>query len=215
MKYNIAIVDDHKMFLDGISTIIENNETYHILFKTQNGQFVENYLKTPEKNKVDLLITDISMPGMDGITLVKNIRKRDNQLKILVVSMLTEYPKITKLMEYGIQGYIPKNAEQKELIQAISVVLQGGKYFSDEIQHILQSGNKVHITFDEQVKLTRREIDVITLIAKEYTTQEIADSLFISKHTVESYRKKLIAKLQVKNIAGLVKYALKMGFAKF
>jgi DNA-binding NarL/FixJ family response regulator len=109
---------------------------------------------------------------------------------------------------------VPKNAEKEELLTAIDTILKGEKYFSKDIKHIYLE-NKLSNKRKEEVKLTKREIDVVTLIAKEYTTQEIADKLFLSKHTIESYRKNLMTKLEVRNIAGLTKYAIKMKYINY
>ena len=120
---------------------------------------------------------------------------------------------IDKLIENDVDGYVPKNTEKKEFLLAIKTIIKGKKHFSKEVKDIYFE-NKFSKKKQEEIKLTQREIDVITLIAEEFTTQEIADKLFLSKHTIESYRKNLIAKLNVRNLAGLTKYALKMKYVK-
>ena len=120
---------------------------------------------------------------------------------------------IDNLIENDVDGYVPKNAEKTEFLKAIQTILKGDKYFSKEIKDIYFE-DKFLKKKEGKIKLTKREIDVITLIAQEYTTQEIADKLFLSKHTIESYRKNLIAKLSVRNLAGLTKYALKKKYIK-
>ncbi len=211
MKYNLIIADDHKMFLDGLLSIFESEEAYNILLTAKNGAQVAKYIEINSKEKIDLIITDITMPEMDGIALTKILKEKNSNLKILAVSMHTNPDMIDTLIENYVDGYVPKNAEKKELLKAIETILKGDKYFSREITDIYME-NKFSKKKKESIKLTQREIDVITLIAKEYTTQEIADSLFLSKHTIESYRKNLIAKLEVRNLAGLTKYAIKMKY---
>ncbi len=211
MKHNIIIVDDHKMFLDGVLSILRNEIDYNILLAASNGKQIIKYLDINKEEKVDLIITDISMPEMDGIALNKLLKERNRSIKTLVVSMHSDPDKIDTLIEHNVDGYVPKNAEKEELLKAIKTILNGDKYFSREIKDIFIE-NKLSKKKAQEVKLTQREIDVISLIAQEFTTQEIADQLYLSKHTIESYRKNLIAKLNVRNLAGLTKYALKMKY---
>ncbi|MDO5979113.1 response regulator transcription factor [Flavivirga spongiicola] len=211
MKYNLIIADDHKMFLDGLLSIFESEEAYNILLTAKNGAQVVKYVDINSKEQIDLVITDITMPEMDGIALTKILKEKNSGLKILAVSMHTNPDMIDTLIESDVDGYVPKNAEKNELLKAIETILKGDKYFSREITEIYMK-NKFSKKKKESIKLTQREIDVITLIAKEFTTQEIADRLFLSKHTIESYRKNLIAKLGVRNLAGLTKYAIKMKY---
>ncbi len=213
MKYNLIIVDDHKMFLDGLLSILNSEDEYNILLTAKDGKHIAKYLEINPDERVDLIITDISMPELDGITLNKIIKERKKNTRTLVVSMHNNAEMIDNLIEHDVDGYVPKNAEKEELLKAIKTILKGEKYFSKEIKDIYLE-NKFSKKRQEEIKLTQREIDVITLIAQEHTTQEIADKLFLSKHTIESYRKNLIAKLNVRNLAGLTKYALKMKYIK-
>ena len=211
MMYNLIIADDHKMFLDGLISILESENDLNIVLTAKSGVNVIKYIDINKDDKIDLVITDISMPDLDGIALNKMIKDKNPQIKTLVVSMHNESEKIDELIENNVDGYVPKNAEKAELLTAIHTILKGEKYFSKQIKDIYLE-NKFAKQKEQEIKLTKREIEVITLIAEEYTTQEIADQLFLSKHTVESYRKNLIAKLNVRNLAGLTKYALKMKY---
>ncbi|AXT58399.1 response regulator transcription factor [Aquimarina sp. MMG015] len=213
MKYNLIIADDHKMFLDGLLSILNSENDYNILLTAKNGKHIAKYLEINPDEKIDLIITDITMPEMDGIALNKIVKERSSTIKTLVVSMHNNPDMIDNLIEHDVDGYVPKNAEKEELLKAIQTILSGEKYFSREIKDIYME-NKFSKKKDEEIKLTQREIDVITLIAQEFTTQEIADKLFLSKHTIESYRKNLIAKLNVRNLAGLTKYAIKMNYVE-
>ena len=211
MKYKLIIADDHKMFLDGLLSILESKEEYEVLFTSKDGENIIKYLENNPDSNVNLVITDISMPKMDGITLNKKIKEKHPHIKTLVVSMLCDANKIEELIKYDIDGYVPKNAEKSELLKAINTIVLGKKYFSKEITDFYTQ-NAFNKKKEQQIKLSKREVDVIKLIAQEYTTQEIADKLFLSKHTIESYRKNLISKLNVRNLAGITKYALKMGY---
>lgn len=211
MKYNLIIVDDHKMFLDGLQSIFESMVEYNVLLTGKNGEEILKYIENNENEKIDLVITDITMPKLNGIDLNKAIKEKRSTIKTLVVSMHTNARMIETLVNDDVDGYVPKNAEKEELAKAIELILKGEKYFSREIKEIFIE-SKFSKKKEEQINLTKREIQVITLIAKEFTTQEIADELCLSKHTIESYRKNLMIKLDVRNIAGLTKYALKKNY---
>ena len=162
---------------------------------------------------MDLVITDVNMPEFDGIALNKHIKTHYKNVKTLVVSMRHDAQTIQTLTQDNVDGYVPKNAEKEELLRAIEHVLKGEKYFSQSIKEVYLKG----MFSNEQTliaTLSKREKEVLKLIAQEFTTQEIADTLFLSKHTIESYRKNLISKLEVRNLAGLTKYALKMGLVE-
>lgn len=213
MHYNLIIVDDHKMFLDGLVSILTSEKEYNILLTAKNGKNIVKYLEINHNQKIDLIITDITMPELDGIELNSIVKEKRKDIKTLVVSMHNDPNMIDTLIENNVDGFVPKNAEKTEFLLAIKTILKGKKYFSKEVKDIYIE-NKFNKEKVEEIKLTQREIDVITLIAEEFTTQEIADKLFLSKHTIESYRKKIISKLNVRNLAGLTKYAIKMGYIK-
>ncbi|SMC32715.1 response regulator [Cellulophaga tyrosinoxydans] len=210
MKYNLIIADDHKMFIDGLISILNDAPEFSVILTAKNGAQVVKYLGINGVENIHLLITDLTMPEMDGIELNKIVKETYPSLKTLVVSMHIDGNMIDKLIRNNVDGYVPKNAEKDELLTAIRSIIKGEKYFSSEIKKAYTDA-----MFDnkkvEEINLTDREKEVLKLIAEEYTTQEIADELFLSKHTIESYRKNLISKLNVKNLAGLTKHALKMG----
>jgi len=211
--YTIIIVDDHKMFLDGLLSIFSEIEEYNILLTANSGKNIIKYIDINTTQKIDLVITDISMPDVDGITLNNHIKKVRPNIKTLVVSMHTDTKMIDNLIKNDVDGYVSKNAEKNELLKAVKTILKGEKYFSQSIKEAYMKSvfNKEKDTI---TALTNREKDVLKLIAEEHTTQEIADKLFLSKHTIESYRKTLISKLKVKNLAGLTKYAIKLGLTE-
>ncbi|RZS93073.1 response regulator transcription factor [Aquimarina brevivitae] len=212
-RYNVIIADDHKMFLDGLTSILASEGDLNILLTAKDGNQVIKFLEVNPKETIDLVITDISMPDLNGIELNSLVKKHNSRIKTLVVSMHNDPIMTEELITNNVDGYVPKNAEKLELIKAIRTLLKGDKYFSTQIKEAYLQ-NKFTQQKEQEVKLTKREIEVITLIAEEYTTQEIADQLFLSKHTVESYRKNLMAKLNVRNLAGLTKYALRKKYIK-
>jgi DNA-binding NarL/FixJ family response regulator len=197
---NIVVVDDHQMFLDGMISVLTAQENFNILFVENNPK---KALQKLDEAMPDLIITDISMPEMNGIEFVKIINKRYPKIKIVVLSMFDNLQTID-----GIDGYLLKETDKDELIKAINtIVLDEKKYFS--IQK-----NKVDTFEFKKSILTIREKEIINLISEESTTDEIAESLGISKGTIESHRKNIFLKLQVKNVAGLVKKAIYLGIVK-
>ncbi|TPN86879.1 response regulator transcription factor [Aquimarina algicola] len=210
MKKNIIIVDDHKMFLEGLKSIFDTEESYNVVLTVNSATNALKYLEINTAADIDLIITDISMPDMDGIALNNEIKQNFPSIKTLVVSMHEDAKVYETLKKQNADGYIPKNAEKKELLTAVDQILSGNSYFAKGVQQIHRDSI---FTKEKDIinSLTEREKDILRLIAKEHTTQEIADTLFLSKHTIESYRKNLISKLNVRNLAGLTKYAIKLG----
>lgn len=211
MKHNLIIADDHKMFLDGLLSILSTESNYNILYTANHGGHVKKYISINTEEQIDLVITDVTMPEVDGIALNKWIKENSNTIKTLVVSMHNTPEIIDALIENNVDGYLQKNSQKEEFLKAIETILSGEKYFSKDIKDIYLQ-NKFEKNKEKEIKLTKREVEVISLIAEEFTTQEIADKLFLSKHTIESYRKNLITKLNVRNLAGLTKYAIKKGY---
>lgn len=209
--YKLIIADDHKMFLDGLLSILKGKKQYEIVLTANTGKNVAKYLDINHSTEaIDLVITDVNMPELNGIELNRYIKSQHKNVKTLVVSMLHDSTTVQKLTKDNVDGYVPKNAEKAELLTAIETILKGEKYFSQTIKDVYLKG----MFSNEQSlmeSLSKREKEVLKLIAEEFTTQEIADKLFLSKHTIESYRKNLISKLEVRNLAGLTKYAIKMG----
>lgn len=209
-SYSIIIADDHTMFLDGLKSIFAEEDQIKIILTAKTGTQVLKYLRINSAQDVDLVITDINMPEMNGVMLNAAIKTEFPTVKTLVVSMLEESKKIKTLTEDNVNGYLSKNAEKQELLRAVKTILEGKNYFSPRIKQVLMEA-MFEEKSNEDIVLTKREKEVLKLIAQEHTTQEIADALFLSKHTIESYRKNLISKLKVRNLAGLTRYAIEQG----
>ena len=208
--YKLVVADDHKMFLDGLLSIISHESDYEIVYTASNGLDLKKYLDINTTDQIDLAILDINMPKMDGVALNHYIKENHPTIKTLIVSMLSEPQKIYELTQAAVNGYIPKNAKKEELLKAIETILKGSNYFSNSIKEAYTKSifeQKQH----NEINLSKREKEILQLIAKEYTTQEIADQLFLSKYTIEGYRTSLISKLNVKNVVGLAKHAIKLG----
>ena len=205
-KIKVFIVDDHQIVIDGISSIFEFNEQVEVVGHALSGQEALDQLSNLE---IDVLLLDINMPEMDGIEVAGQLKEQGFEGQILVLTMHNE-PHFTKqLIELGVRGCLMKNAGKKEMLHAIQTVYQGKRYYSSEVTNTLFDSIDKSQKAVEQAELTKREVEVLKLIAQEYNTKEIADKLFISTHTVETHRKNLLSKLAVKNSAGLARYAAK------
>jgi len=207
---NILIADDHAMFADGIASILKNEDTIKVVGRCLDGPSVIEFLKA---NPVDILLLDVNLPGMSGIDVCKEVTTNFKSTKVLAISMFNEESFVTEILNNGAMGYILKNTGREELFLAINTVLSGKSYFSDDVTQTIMKGLMKQRTASKQSKpelpkISRRETEVLGLIMKEFTTQEIADELFISLKTVESHRSNLLAKLNARNTAGLVRIAM-------
>ena len=208
---NVLLVDDHPMFLDGISSILSSVPEINIVGKASHGQEALDLMKQLD---VDIVLTDINMPDIDGIELNKQIKLKHRKTKTLVLSTYSNSQVIGQLIKKGVDGYLLKIAEKEELIQAIRSIHSGEKYFAKEVKDMylekLFENNQSQNTVNPQ--LSKREKQILHYLTKELTAKEIAQELFISVHTVHTHKKNLMTKLNVKNSSGLVKYATERGF---
>ena len=212
----VMIADDHNMFVEGIESILDGMDNIQVVSKCYTGPEVfEKLVNTP----ADVILLDINLPGMNGIEVCQRLSKDYPDVKVLALSMHNEESFVTEILKHGAQGYILKNTGKKELVQAIETVNSGQSYFSEEVTETImkslvnqRTGSKKSAMLSP--KISRREKDVLELIVKEYTTQEIADTLFISLKTVESHRRSLLTKLNVRNTAGLVRVAIENQLTK-
>jgi DNA-binding NarL/FixJ family response regulator len=208
-KIKLLIVDDHTMFLQGIISLLEQEANINIVDKAVNGIEALEIIK---KSAIDLIILDISMPAMDGIELSKILKKQHPQIKILIVSTHSNAMIVSRLIRIGVNGYLLKNAEKEELLKAINTIASGENYFAEELEekHFTNS-SRIEKQSSHITELSSREKEILVLIAQEYNTAEIAEKTFISLNTVNTHRRNLLSKLNAKNTAGLVKYAVENG----
>ena len=202
---NLIIADDHSIFLEGITALISSN-TINVIANCKNGQEVLDTLKT---QKPDLVISDINMPVMDGITLTKKIKKLYPEIKIMMLSMYEEKYIINKALKGGADGYMSKNSGKDEILNAIESCMKGEKFTVPTQNKFTQSSLKANDKQLKDVTLTSREKQILKLITEEIGNSEIALTLDISKRTVETHKKNLILKLGVTNTVGLIKIAIK------
>ncbi len=209
---NLAIADDHKIFREGLKATLEDYTDLNIMFEAGNG--IELVKQLASKSP-DVVLMDIKMPEMDGMQATTYIHENFNQVKVLALSMYNEDKYILDMMKAGACGYLLKNAEPKEIVDAIMTVYKKGYYFNEHLSITLvkqlMEKSIVHTKGKEDTELNEREIEVLKLICQEKMNVEIADKLFLSVRTVEGYRTKLFEKTGSKNIVGLVIYAIKKG----
>lgn len=201
----IFIADDHTMFVEGLKELLRKN---HIIATgtAHHGNEVMSLLNGFGK-ETDLVIMDINIPGTDGLSLTKLIREKYPLLKVLIVSMYDEPGFIIKALESGAHGYLLKNSGEEELITAITAIIKGEQYIGKQVSQVLSSpANKKLL--EKIALLTGREIEILKLLVEENSTKQIAGKLFISTHTVETHRKNLLRKLDVKSTIGLVRFAV-------
>jgi DNA-binding NarL/FixJ family response regulator len=204
----VIIADDHQMFIDGMKLLIQSFENIEVTGEANNGDRV---LELLEKNPADIAILDINMPGRDGIETAKEIRKKFPEVKVLMVTMYKQKEFIAQLVAAGVSGYILKNTGAEELYNAIRVIHEGGEFFGEEITKEILHSMRHRASMPEAPHFSKREQEIMKLLAEEHTSQEIADKLFISFHTVESHRKNMLMKAGVKNTAGLIRYGINGG----
>lgn len=204
---NLLIVDDHQMFVDGIKSLLRKEKNVNIVAEASNGLEALDFLKT---QNVDIAIIDISMPQMSGTELIKIIKKDFPNVKTLVLTMYNDRSIINEILNVEAEGYILKNTGKQELLDAIYRIADNGTYYSSEVVSILMKKIKREETQAKESaqSLTEREQEIVSLIAKEYSSAQIAEKLFISQFTVDTHRKNILKKTNTKTLVGLIKYAI-------
>lgn len=210
MKAKILIVDDHKVVRDGVALYLENDPDFEVIDQVANGLEALDFL---EKEKVDLVIIDINMDGLDGIETTRRIMKVSKDIRVLALTMHNDYQHIKAMMDAGASGYILKSCDEKEMKEAINAILGDEIYYSKEVAQTVMNNlakKKPKNSGDAlPTPLTPREKEIYRLILEEDSNQEIADKLFISVRTVEVHKRNLLEKTGAKNSTGLVLYAIK------
>ncbi len=210
----ILIVDDHEVVRDGLRNILTSLDNISIAGEAGNG---EDAVKMYSTLKPDLVIMDISMPGMNGIEATRVIKEKDPDARILILTMHDNQEYLNQIIRSGAKGFILKNTDKEELLEAVKTVSGGDNFFSKDISKLIID-NYIRTAKEtekndgyKEVPLTKREIEILKLIASGYSNQEIANILYISYNTVDTHRKNIMHKLSIKNTAGLVRYAIEKG----
>ncbi len=209
-KIKIILADDHKIFLDGIVSLLSEAENIEIVGTAKSG---EQLLLLSEKTTADVIITDITMKGISGIEVTKQLKKQFPEIKILILSMHTSEEFVLNSVKAGADGYLPKDSSFEELVEAVTAIYEGKQYFSRDISEYFFKNFINKFKFEhslmEKEELTQREIEILKLVASGLTNKEIADKLFISIKTLDTHKNHILQKLKLKNSAELVLFAVK------
>lgn len=208
--YKVFIVDDHKIFREGLVFMISKMKGFEVAGEASNGKA---FLDVIDDLDVDIVIMDIAMPGIDGIAATTKVLENHPDIKVIALTMFSDEEYYYKMIQAGVTGYILKESGKEELSAALNTVITGENYFSQKILHnIIVNMNNVK-TFKksnaEEIKLTRRENEILTLICQGLSNQEISDKLCLSLRTIEGHKSNLLSKTGVKNSISLVMYAMK------
>ncbi|MBI1288975.1 MAG: response regulator [Flavobacteriales bacterium] len=203
----VLIADDHEMIRNGLSSLLRSEPDIHVVEVATNGKEV---LEVCGKRQIDVVLMDIMMPEMNGVAATAAIRESNPEIRVLAVTINDEPRFIKEALHAGASGYILKHSTKDEIVRAIKDVYGGRQHFSSDVI------TKISSEFAQGSKpagpmLTKKESEVLRLIAQEFSNQEIADQLNCGIRTVDTHKRNLIKKLEVKNVVGLVKYAMKMG----
>ena len=213
MKRNtrIHLADDHQIIIHGIQNLLNTVPNFEVVGFSLNGKTIFEDVK---KNHADILVLDISMPEKDGIEVVKEFAEKGFPCKVIILSSYDDLKLIKEIMDFGVSGYMTKQCAGDNIIEAIQAVANGEEYFCESIRgkifnNATKNNPKLNV-YKPNINplLTQREIEIIILIALEYSGKEISEQLFISINTVETHRKNIMKKLKAKNTIGIVKYAM-------
>lgn len=200
----IVIADDHQMLIDGIKSLLRKEKRFQFVHEASNATEAFDFIR---QNPVDLLITDISMPGMSGTELTRMVKRQYPSVKVLVLTMFADAAIIKDILQSEAEGYILKNTGKQELINAIHKIMNEGTYYSNEVMNLMSGYTPEPEKVQEAESLTSREKEILKLVCEECTTEEIAQKLFISVHTVDTHRKNILKKTRCRTIVGLIKFA--------
>jgi DNA-binding NarL/FixJ family response regulator len=207
MKYKVLIVDDHKLFRKGLRLLVETLDQFEVSGEASNGieflEFIDHF-------QPDVVFLDIAMPEMDGIEAARIALARYPDLRIITLSMFGEQDYYFKMVDAGVRGFLLKNSDVTEVKHALQAIVEGGNYFSHELlMNLVHSLKNAPEESTPNSPLSDREKEIVLLICKGFSTQEIADDLCLSKRTVDSHRANILAKTGCRNTASLVVYAIR------
>ena len=213
-KIRILLADDHALIRSGIATLLQGNADFSIVGEAKDGE--EAVQKAKELNP-DVVVIDLSMPKLSGIEATKIIKKKYPNIRVLVLTMHENEEYVYQILKSGAGGYVLKSAGKEELSSAIRAVARGEKFFSPRVSQIMAEGYLRRAEEDElkgrqeDVPLTRREKEILALVANGLTNQQIADQLYISPRTVDTHRTNIMQKLDIHDVVNLVRYAIEHG----
>jgi len=205
----IAVTDDHPLMAEGIRNVLNGNDKIRLM---ASWRLAQETLEDETLHQIDVLFLDINLPDMNGIELCKILLEKYNQLRVIAITSHQESWFLKNMMKAGAKGFLLKSASPEDIIEAIISVCRGKEYIQQEMKDLLLNESLNQNQANNLIpRLTRREKEVLKLIAEEHTTQEMADKLFVSAKTIETHRQNLTLKFGVKNSVGLVRMAMEMG----
>lgn len=202
----VAITDDHPLLLEGLKNILGNSDTIDVVDCFRNVSEMNAGLA---RHSIDILLLDINLADINSIELIKPLKKKYGNLQIIILSVHNELPVINSSLAEGALGYIQKNSSVSEILEGITAVYNGKRFLCSQTRSVLEK--KSADGLNQVPKLTRREKEILGEAAKGLTTNQMAEKLFISPHTVESHRKNLIEKFQTSNLSSAIKLAIEYG----
>jgi len=209
LPITLALADDHQLFRKGLKLIFEEQEGFEVVIEAENGKQLVDALAL---KRADVILLDLEMPEMNGAEALKVIREAYPEAKVLLLTMHDNEKYMISFLQQGAHGYLLKDASPDELVLGVRKVHQSGRFINDRVSEALlnrlDSLKTENPTIGSEHNLGEREMDVLRLICEEYTTAEIADKLFLSTRTIESYRQRLLEKTGTRNTAGLVRFAI-------
>lgn len=213
----VFLIDDHQLFLQGLTSILGDKPELEVVGFAYSAA---EYLEKADDIEADVFLIDVNMPQMSGITLTKIIKEKKRTAKILALSMYEDSLYIEKMIQSGANGYVLKSANISELVEAVRELARGNRYLGNTVKKVVFDRMGALEYFEDQrgihvSNLSKREIEILSLIAREFSTQQIAEKLFISELTVETHRKNILAKTKARSIVGLVKYAIREGIVDY
>lgn len=201
-RIKVALVDDHQIMLDGLVALLGNDPDFHIISALDSG---EAFLDSLKNTIPHILLTDYNLPGISGLDLTRQIKKKHPGIKVVMLSMHDEVQVVKSILKEGVDGYLLKNIPQFELKNALKRIMQGVPYVSPEITRLML--DEMNNPQQTPQPLTDRELEILKLITEEFANKEIAAKLFISERTVETHRKNIFRKTNSNSLVGLIKYA--------
>lgn len=217
-KKRVFLIDDHKLFIEGISYLLNEKPDLEVVGWAYSA---EEYYEMADTVQVDLYLVDVNLPVESGMDVTKHIRKKDPEARILALSMYEDSHFVEKMINSGANGYMFKSASLDELVKAVREESDYKTYLGEEVQKVVfEEMGVLDLYENPEVEeatntLSKREKEILSLIANDYNTEQIAEKLFISVRTVETHRKNILTKTKSKTLVGLIKYAIREGLVNY
>ncbi|MFW5706341.1 MAG: response regulator [Bacteroidota bacterium] len=212
-KIKVLVIDDHQLIIDGIQSVLEGEKDV-LFFAGANN--IDKALAYLQHDHVDVVLTDINLPGKSGIEITREIKQNFPHVKVIALTMHEDIRMVRKMVEAGASGFLLKRSNMNDVLDAIRIVADDGKYLDRDVQALMMENIGKDKKDDQdkkpvEIKLTRRELEILSLVAREYSNEQIGKKLFISERTVETHRRNIFSKTKTKSVIGLIKYAIREG----